>query len=164
MKKVTQVALHSVTYRPCAPDDSEALVTLRIAAMRESLEGIGRFDPQRARERFLAGFQPEHTQWILCDGQIAGFLVVKPEADALLLDHLYIHPAFQNRSLGASALHTVFARTDAEDLPIRVGALRDSDSNRFYQHHGFVQCDETEWDIHYLRQPCSVCTARPDYE
>jgi len=36
----------------------EALVAIRIAAMRESLERIGRFDRQRARERFLAGFDP----------------------------------------------------------------------------------------------------------
>ena len=32
--------------------DAEDLVGLRILAMRESLERIGRFDPARARERF----------------------------------------------------------------------------------------------------------------
>lgn len=30
--------------------------------MRESLERIGRFDPPRARERFLSGFVPELTR------------------------------------------------------------------------------------------------------
>jgi GNAT superfamily N-acetyltransferase len=141
----------AITFKSCSTADAEQLVALRIAAMRESLERIGRFDPQRARERFLAGFQPEHTQWILCDDQIAGFLVVKLEADVLLLDHLYIHPAFQNHGLGASALRGVFARADAEARPVRVGALRGSDSNRFYQRHGFVPHDETDWDIYYLR-------------
>ena len=148
-----QRAAEEIALRACSIDDAEALVALRIAAMRPSLEKAGRFDPQRARERFLDGFQPAHTQWILCNGQIAGFFVVKPQADLLLLDHLYIHPDFQNRRLGAAALHAVFQRADAAGLPIRVGALRGSDSNRFYQRHGFVQSDETEWDIHYLRQP-----------
>jgi len=32
-----------------------------------------------------------------------------------------------------------------------VGALRGSDSNRFYRRHGFVQTAESEWDIDYLR-------------
>jgi hypothetical protein len=33
--------------------DGQALADLRVDAMRESLERIGRFDPVRARERFL---------------------------------------------------------------------------------------------------------------
>jgi len=38
---------------PVEASDAEDLVQLRILAMRESLERIGRFDPQRARDRFL---------------------------------------------------------------------------------------------------------------
>ena len=33
----------------------------------------------------------------------------------------------------------------------RVGALRDSDANRFYQRHGFVQVSESEWEMAYER-------------
>jgi hypothetical protein len=42
----------SITLTTAAAEDFEALVALRIDAMRESLERIGRFDPARARERF----------------------------------------------------------------------------------------------------------------
>ena len=69
--------------------DAEALVALRILAMRDSLERIGRFDPVRSRERFLSAFSPQHTRHILVDGERAGFVVVKPDGDGLLLDHLY---------------------------------------------------------------------------
>lgn len=41
--------------------DAQALATIRVAAMRESLERIGRFDPDRARRRFLDTFSPDHT-------------------------------------------------------------------------------------------------------
>ncbi|VVE84806.1 GNAT family N-acetyltransferase [Pandoraea sputorum] len=42
----------NLTFSPTTQSDADLLASLRIAAMRESLERIGRFDPQRARERF----------------------------------------------------------------------------------------------------------------
>jgi hypothetical protein len=50
-------------------------------------------------------------------------------------------------------LQEVFADADMQRMPIRLGALRGSDSNRFYQRHGFMPTDEAEWDIYYVRQP-----------
>lgn len=92
--------------------------------MRESLERIGRFDPVRARERFLSSFSPEHTRYILVDGIRAGFVVVKPQDDGLLLDHLYLDQQFQSMGVGAAVLAKVFAEADAQYLALRVGALR----------------------------------------
>jgi hypothetical protein len=63
---------------PAKEADAEELVILRIAAMRESLQRIGRFDPRRARERFLSGFSPKQTRHILQNGMRVGFVVVKP--------------------------------------------------------------------------------------
>lgn len=133
------------------PADSEALVELRIEAMRESLERIGRFDPLRARERFLVGFDPQSTRHILVGTDRAGFVVVKTQPDTLLLDHLYIRPTFQNRGIGAAVLQIIFAEADALSLPIRVGALRESDSNRFYERHGFQFLERGEFDNYYVR-------------
>jgi ribosomal protein S18 acetylase RimI-like enzyme len=132
-------------------DDFELLLELRIEAMRESLERIGRFDRARARERFLKGFAPEHTRHIQVGPNRVGFVVVKPLTDALVLDHLYIHPGFQGYGIGAAVLQHIFAEADARHVPIRVTALRESDSNRFYVRHGFEKTGEEEWDIHYLR-------------
>ncbi|WP_082151617.1 GNAT family N-acetyltransferase [Caenimonas sp. SL110] len=131
--------------------DADALVEVRIEAMRESLERVGRFDASRARERFLSGFVPEHTRHVVVDGERVGFVVVKPAGHALLLDHLYIRPAFQRRGIGAAVLETVFAEADAKNQPLRVGALTGSDSNRFYQRHGFELTERAQWDNYYLR-------------
>jgi GNAT superfamily N-acetyltransferase len=131
--------------------DAEALVALRILAMRESLERLGRFDPVRSRERFLSAFSPRHTRHILVDGERAGFVVMKPDGEALLLEHLYVDPRFQNRGIGTVVLAAVFAEADAQRVPLRVGALRGSDSNRFYRRHGFQLVKEEEWDIYYVR-------------
>ncbi|AIY43476.1 Acetyltransferase [Collimonas arenae] len=85
--------------------------------------------------------------------QRAGFVVVKPGPDQLLLDHLYIRPDCQGQGIGAAVLEKIFAEADAQAMPLRVGALRDSDSNRFYQRHGFQFLSEEEWDIYYIRSP-----------
>ncbi|KTC39215.1 MAG: GNAT family N-acetyltransferase [Pseudomonas sp.] len=131
--------------------DLETLVQMRIAAMRESLERIGRFDPQRARERFVASFAAERCYFILSDGQPAGFIQSESHGDHLRLQHLYVMPSFQGRGIGAKALEQLLERSANEQLPIHLDALRGSDSNRFYRRLGFVQVGESEWDIHYVR-------------
>lgn len=137
------------------PEHVDELVRVRIRAMRDSLTSIGRFDPERARERFVAGFNPDYTRFINFGGLRVGFLVVKPEANGLQLDHLYIEPEYQGRGIGGKVLQSIFVTADEMGLPISVIALRGSDSNRFYQSHGFKYRDETEWDIHYVRIPCT---------
>ena len=73
----------------------------------------------------------------------------------MLLDHLYVRPAHQGRGIGAQVLQLVFAQADARRLRVKVGALRQSDSNRFYARHGFQLVERGEFDIYYLRQPRS---------
>ncbi|MDS9874298.1 GNAT family N-acetyltransferase [Pseudomonas protegens] len=136
---------------PTSLSDLETLVQMRIAAMRESLERLGRFDPQRARERFAASFAAERCHFILSDGQPAGFIQSQSHGDHLRLQHLYVLPQFQGRGLGAKALEQLLERSANEQLPIHLDALRGSDSNRFYRRLGFVQVGESEWDIHYIR-------------
>lgn len=144
-------AAATVTLAPVAHEDLETLVALRIDAMRESLERIGRFDPVRARERFVSGFSPGHTRHIVSGGQRVGFVVVKPGDGELLLDHLYVRPGAQGCGIGAAVLALVFAQADATGLSVRVGALRESASNRFYLRHGFRLVDRGEFDNQYVR-------------
>lgn len=150
----------NITFATTTRNDADTLVQIRIDAMRESLERIGRFDPVRARERFLASFDPAYCRYILVDGETAGFVLVRPESAHLLLDHLYIVPAHQGKGVGAAALDAVLGDADAQGLPVKVGALRESASNRFYQRHGFVKTAESEWDLYYIREPRPVA-ARP---
>jgi GNAT superfamily N-acetyltransferase len=143
----------AITYEAASREDLNALVELRLAAMRESLERIGRFDIARARERFARGFDPDHTRHILVDDQRVGFIVVKPEDDGLLLDHFYLSPRHQRQGIGARVLAGILADADARRLPVRLGALRESAANHFYVRHGFRQVSESEWDIFYRREP-----------
>ncbi|MFJ3461775.1 GNAT family N-acetyltransferase [Achromobacter spanius] len=131
--------------------DFEALLALRIAAMRDSLERLGRFDPDRARERLRGTFRPECTWHIEADGKRVGFYCLRPEGDGLRLDHLYVHPSAQGRGVGGQVLRRILRDADRRRAQVTLSALRGSDSNRFYRRHGFVQTGEGEWDIDYLR-------------
>lgn len=143
----------NLEFEAVSPEHTDELVRIRICAMRDSLTKIGRFDPDRARERFMAGFCPEYTRFVNVDGVKVGFVVVKPEATCLKLDHLYIEPEYQGRGIGGKVLGWIFGTADLQGLPVSVTALRGSESNSFYQSHGFIYKDETEWDINYIRMP-----------
>ncbi len=138
---------------PATEGDFEALLSLRLAAMRESLEGLGRFDPQLARERLSRGFQPRYTRHVMSGSELVGFVAVVPApvGERLVLDHLYIQPQSQGRGIGAWVLTQVLAEADARGLAIEVTALKGSGANRFYQRHGFELRAETLWELSYVR-------------
>lgn len=134
-----------------SPDDLDRLVSIRIEAMRESLERLGRFDPVRARHRFVDGFDASATRRIELSGMLVGFVVLKTVGDEWLLDHLYVTPRAQGGGIGSEVLSRIVKEADEAGKPIRVGALKESDSNRFYVRHGFVHVGSGEFDNYYVR-------------
>ena len=69
----------------------------------------------------------------------------------MLLDHLYVHSKHQNKGIGSAVISQVIVEANALNFPVRVGALRESDSNQFYLAHGFQLVDEGEFDNYYIR-------------
>ncbi|XHS77137.1 GNAT family N-acetyltransferase [Burkholderiaceae bacterium UC74_6] len=130
---------------PVALGDFEAMHELRMAAMRESLERLGRFDPERSRARLAEGFEPSQMRHLCRDGERIGFLTLVPEHGALNLKHFYIAPGSQGQGVGAWAM----AWVQGHGQDVVLNALKGSDANRFYQRHGFVQTNEDEFDIQY---------------
>ena len=151
-------------FQPATEADFPALVTLRIVAMRESLERIGRFDPERAARRFRSTFRPDDTRLIRVADAMAGCVAWCPRDEAVRIEHFYLAPAFQRRGLGAAVLRRVFAEDGAAPARVtrfRVAALRDSDANRFYARHGFVPLSQGESDVEYEREYWHECEPAP---
>ncbi|WP_269632645.1 GNAT family N-acetyltransferase [Pelomonas sp. BJYL3] len=142
---------------PVVAEDFEELLALRIAAMQDSLERAGIFDPERARQRFLGQFDPAstwHIERLTAAGPVrAGLLTLKVQDGFLRLEHLYIHPRHQNQGVGTWALAQAKSRAREEGLDLSLAALRISDANRFYQRHGLRAVSSTELDTEYRWSP-----------
>ena len=140
-----------------AAGDFDEMVAIRLEALHDSLERLGRFDPVRARERLAAGFAPEHMRHIVADGQRVGYITLRPASEpaprVLQLDHLYIKPDFQSNGIGAWALDWAKSQAERQDADITLSALKQSAANRFYLRHGFVQVGESEFDLDYRWHP-----------
>jgi GNAT superfamily N-acetyltransferase len=150
---VTRDSTLDVRLTPVAATDADELASLRVLAMRESLERIGRFELERARARFLSTFVPADTRFIELAGARVGLVVTIVSPEKLQLDHLYIRPEAQNKGVGGVVLANVFAEAARLALPTRVCVLRESDANRFYTRHGFILIARGEWDNQYERAP-----------
>ncbi len=84
--------------------DANVLADLRVTAMRPSLAAVGRFDPVRARQRFLKTFDPQQTWKIEQNAALIGFFVLIENADYLYLDHLYLVDLVQRTGIGRQVL------------------------------------------------------------
>lgn len=134
------IELHAVT-----PDDFEPMLALRIEALRESLERLGRFNPDVARARLKSQFRPEWMRHLVVDGERVGYFTVEPRDGELRLHHLYLKPAAQGQGIGAWVIDHI----KAQGLPITLTALRESRANDFYLRHGFQVVEVQDFDIEY---------------
>lgn len=141
----------TLTLAPVAESDFEAMLALRIEALRESLERLGRFNPDVARARLKSQFRPEWMQHLVVNGERVGYYTVEPRDGELRLHHLYVKPAAQGQGVGAWVLD----RVKAQGRPITLAALRDSRANDFYRRHGFRVVEEQDFDIEYRWEACA---------
>ncbi|MDO8801943.1 GNAT family N-acetyltransferase [Phenylobacterium sp.] len=139
------------TFHPASPADLETLVALRIAALRESLERVGRFTPERARARFIESFRPEHTRLIRVGEALAGCVAFGPREPGWEIEHFYLDPAFQGAGLGGAVMAALLAEVDSAGREVRLTVLRDSPANRFYARFGFEETGREGVDIFYRR-------------
>ncbi|MCV2368829.1 GNAT family N-acetyltransferase [Roseateles oligotrophus] len=147
--------MSNFSFQPVQAEDFEAMLALRMTALRESLERLGRFDLQRGRERFQAAFAPEFMQHICCGAERIGFMTLKPDGAMLKLEQLYVAPERQDQRVGAWVISWVKDRARAAGQDVTLSALKQSDANRFYLRHGFKQVGESDFDIDY-RWTCEV--------
>ena len=145
--------MHQITISNAANVDPSNLAAIRVEAMRPSLEAIGRFDPERARKRFLETYDPNDTQVVRVGGDLIGFYVVRNRPDHLYLDHLYIRPMRQGGGLGRGIVRSIQDQARKMGLPVRLMALRGSPANDFYVSCGFALERYDDLDNYYTWEP-----------
>ena len=138
-------------FGPVSEADFEPLLALRIEVMREHLERVFRYKPERARRIFREHFDEPGMRLILVDGERAGCVGFRTTDSEIKIDSFYLGRRYQNRGLGATILKVLLAEADAQGLPVRLEVLRGSPADRFYERHGFGKLGEDDVEARYER-------------
>lgn len=134
----------SFALRPVEEGDFEPLLDLSIRVLREDLDRVGRFDPDRRRARMRAGFEPATFSAIEVDGALAGCIAVVPEPDHVEIHSFYLEPSLQGRGLGGAVVAAVLALHP--DVPARIEVLKGSRVLEFWKKQGFAVVGEQPFD------------------
>jgi len=137
----------SFTLRPSTASDTDWMVDLRAIVMRADLERVGRWNPDRVRERFLNAFVPSQTSVIEIDREPVGLIAAREEADAVWIEHFYLDPAHQGLGIGGRVLAQVMDAHRGE-RPFRLNVLLGSPAMRLYERHGFRFDSQDDIDLY----------------
>ena len=128
-------------FAPATEVDFEPLVEIRIEVMREHLERVFRYSPERARQFFRASFER------------AGCVAFRVAEKDIQIDSFYLVRRLHNGGLGTAILDALLTEADALGLPVKLGVLHGSPANRFYERRGFRKVSEDEIEGYYERPP-----------
>ena len=131
--------------------DFELLLALRIDVMREHLQRVFRYSPERARQFFRAAFDEPGLRLILVGDERAGCVGFRTREGEIQIDSFYLARRFHNGGLGTEILKVLLAEADALGLPIKLSVLRGSPASRFYERHGFAKVAEDDIESYYER-------------
>jgi GNAT superfamily N-acetyltransferase len=137
--------------RPAIELDAHWIADLRGVVLRADLERLGRFDPIRVRQRFLSAFEPALTKVVLVDDREAGSITVRPDANALWIEHFYLAAHVQGRRVGSLVLRRQLADHGSQHT-FRLNVLQGSRARALYERNGFIVEAEDPVDVFMVRR------------
>ena len=143
----------STTWRfaPATEAHFEPLLAIRIEVMREHLERVFRYHPERARRVFREHFAEPGLRLIMVGDGVAGCVGFRVGAAEIKIDSFYLARSHQNRGLGTDILKALLAEADALGLPCELDVLLGSPADRFYERHGFVKQGQDDIEANFRR-------------
>ena len=138
-------------FAPVSEADFEPLLAIRIEVMREHLERVFRYSPERACEFFRAAFDEPGLRLIMVDDRLAGCVAFRPRESEVQIDSFYLARRYHNGGLGTTVLKALLSEADALGRPVKLGVLHGSPANRFYERHGFAKIGDDEVETYYER-------------
>lgn len=138
-------------FGPVTEADFEPLLGIRTDVMREHLERVGRYTPERSRRMFRTHFDEPGMRLILLDGRRVGCVGFRRGDEDIRIDSFYLERRLHGSGLGTFILKALLAEADSAGLPVRLEVLTGSPADRFYLRHGFVKLREDEIEGFYER-------------
>lgn len=95
----------------------------------------GAWDP----DIYLRNYRTTENFVLWLDGRRVGFVRLRPDADALVLDDLQVPPEYQNRGIGTDALAAVERMARSRGLrAVRLRCFHDNPARRLYLRIGYA--------------------------
>jgi ribosomal protein S18 acetylase RimI-like enzyme len=134
--------------RRAHPDDAAAIAAVFAAAREEAMPWLPVLHTAEEDVAYFGRAIADDEVWVAeVDGRIAGFAAIGKE----LLDHIYVHPAFQRRGIGEALLAQVkWSRPDGFRLWV---FQRNERARRFYERAGMRVVELTDGARNEERTP-----------
>ena len=130
--------------QPATPADAELVFDVKKAALAPYSSKLWDWDDGLQRQFFIQEFDPTPIQIIVHDGQNIGTVTTHDNPEMVMLDEIYILPAYQNQGIGTCILTAILAMVKGLGKPLMLQVHKASPARHLYDRLGFVQVGETE--------------------
>jgi GNAT superfamily N-acetyltransferase/uncharacterized damage-inducible protein DinB len=133
-----------VTLRPATAADAEYLYEITKSTMAGYVEATwGRWDVDAARDRIGQALAENSVVLIYLADVRVGLLRVNEQPEQIVLEQLFIAPAFQRRGIGTQLVEDLILRARTLAKPLRLRVLAVNPAKRLYERLGFAVVETT---------------------
>lgn len=141
------MTMNNYTLVPYADSDHDSYIKCQTDAFKEYIiEYFGAFDIYVMEEHLM--LLKSDLFKIVVEGQTAGYVYYKEEANKIAVDVFTLLPEFRGKGLGSLILQDFIKTANKLDKPIVLDTFKSNPAQRFYKRNGFSIVDETY--SHYI--------------
>ena len=134
--------MKNYTLVPYTDSDHDSYIKCQTEAFEKYIiEYFGTFDTS-VMEEHLMQLKSDLFK-ILVEGQTAGYVYRKEEANKIVVDVFTLLPEFRGKGLGTLILQDFIETANKLDKPIVLDTFKSNPAKRFYKKNGFSIVDET---------------------
>jgi GNAT superfamily N-acetyltransferase len=142
----------AITLRPATPADRAWVARVYLAAMRDTLDGIG-LSPAQQAGLLDAQWDAAEVRIIVAAGREVGWIQLAPAEGAVFVRTICVDAPYQGLGIGGTVLRMVMADAARERCAVTLGVVKGSRAHRLYQRLGFVQTHDDAWHVYLRRDP-----------
>ena len=144
---------NSISLRPATTEDEEFLLEVFKSSRGDDLREL-RWEEDRIREFLGMQFEAQQRlyeneyqqaadQIVLCEGELAGRLMVERREHEIRCVDVALLPAHQNAGIGAFLIRSLQGEAELANKPLRLRVIRFSRAVSLFERLGFVRTSET---------------------
>lgn len=138
-----------VTERKAQGSDYDFLWHLKVASMKQYIEGVYGWNEEKQEDYFRRNFDPREINVIQADEKDVGMYVYDADDNGeCLLKRIEVLPEYQGKGIGGSIIGQLIRSAKEECRDLRLHVFKINPARQLYLRLGFEVVDETE--THYI--------------